>query len=46
MEEICDRNDIDRADVQTDEERTRYRAILDTFEITVFDQQSEETILF
>ncbi len=43
MDDICDSNEIDRGDIQTDEERTRYRAILDTFETTVFDQQSEET---
>ncbi len=43
MEEICDHNDIDRADIQADEERTRYRAILDTFETTVFEQQSKDT---
>jgi hypothetical protein len=44
MEEICDQNDLDRADIQSDEERASYRRILDTFETTVFDQQSEETI--
>ena len=44
MSAICDQNDIDRADVQTDEERARYREILDKFESTVLDGQTEETI--
>ena len=44
MRDICDQNDIDRAGIQTDEERTRYRAILEQLEIFVFDNQSEDTI--
>ena len=44
MAEICNQNDVDRGDIQTDEERARYRDILDKFESTVFDNQSEETI--
>jgi hypothetical protein len=44
MRDICDQNDIDRAGIQTDEERTRYRAILEQLEISVFDNQSEDTI--
>jgi hypothetical protein len=43
MREICDQNDIDRAGIQTLQERTRYRDILEQFETTVFDNQSEET---
>ena len=44
MQDICDQNDVDRADIQTEEERARYRDILDKFESTVFDNQSEDTI--
>ena len=44
LRDICDQNDIDRAGIQTDEERTRYRALLEPFEISVFDNQSEDTI--
>ena len=44
MTENCEQNDVDRGEIQTDEERARYREILDKFESTVFDNQSEETI--
>jgi hypothetical protein len=40
---ICNQNDLDRAGIQTVQERTRYRDILEKFESTVFDNQSEET---
>jgi hypothetical protein len=43
MKEICDQNDLDGADIQTDEVRTRYRNILDKFETTV-DKKTDETI--
>jgi hypothetical protein len=42
MRDICDQNDIDRAGIQTVQERTRYRDILEKFEATVFNNQSEE----
>jgi hypothetical protein len=45
MRDICDQNDIDRAGIQTVQERTSYRDILEKFESTVFDNQSEETTL-
>jgi hypothetical protein len=43
MRDICDQNDVDRAGIQTLQERTRYRDILEQFETTVFDNQTEET---
>jgi hypothetical protein len=43
MQDICDRNDVDRADIQTDEGRAPYRDILDKFESIIFDNQSEDT---
>jgi hypothetical protein len=44
MRDICDQNNVDRAGIQTLQERTRYRDILEPFETTVFDNQTEETI--
>ena len=43
MRDICDQNDVNRAGIQTLQERTRYRDILEQFETTVFDNQTEET---
>ncbi len=37
------KNDIDRAGIQTVQERSRYQDILEKFESTIFDNHSEET---